>query len=83
MSCSQIETEFNAPKWLDEMFLQKCLQYAINDRQIDVIDFSVVPATKKGDNYASNLYRISIIFTESVVENGERCVSFSMRINTK
>lgn len=75
MSCEIFETEFEAPKWIDDIFLQKTLQHANNDRQVEIIEFNIQPATKKGENFASNLYRLSVIYQESFDEDGHRKVS--------
>lgn len=52
-------------KWMDCSFLQKCLQRISDDKTtINVIGFSVAPATKKGENFASDIYRVSVHFTD-------------------
>lgn len=50
--------------WLDAPFIAECLQRN-NEQQIDVIRFDVAPVTKKGENYCSDLYRVSIEFSKT------------------
>lgn len=52
-------------KWLDCLFLQKCLQRISEDKLINVISFNVTPATKMGENFASDIFRVNVQFTES------------------
>lgn len=57
-------------KWLDCLFLQKCLQHISDDKAtINVVDFSVAPATQKGENYASDIFRVVVRFTQDKSNN--------------
>lgn len=57
-------------KWLDCLFLQKCLQHiGDNKATINVVDFSVAPATKKGENFASDIFRVNVRFTQDKSNN--------------
>lgn len=53
-----------AREWLDALFLQKCLQRINDGREINVIDFQVAGATNKGENYAGELVRVTVRFTD-------------------
>ncbi|KAI4475098.1 hypothetical protein M0804_014515 [Polistes exclamans] len=50
------------PLWLSREFLENMLQKAKNDNSIRVIDIFSKPATAKGDNYSSDMYRVSVEF---------------------
>lgn len=75
MSRSEVKKEVSAPKWLDKKFLEKCVQTSSNNCHIEVNEFTVEPATKAGDNYGSEMYRVEIVFTELANENEQRPVS--------
>ncbi|XP_043494102.1 uncharacterized protein LOC122519003 [Polistes fuscatus] len=51
------------PLWLSIEFLQNILRKAKNDNSIRVIDVFSKPATAKGDNYSSDMYRVSVEFS--------------------
>lgn len=51
-------------KWLDCLLLQKWLQRISSDKVINVTGFNVAPATKKGENFASDIYRVKVHFSE-------------------
>ncbi|XP_046431324.1 uncharacterized protein LOC124185047 isoform X2 [Neodiprion fabricii] len=55
--------ELESPAWLDACYVQKVLRKAENDESIEVSDISVRPATAKGDNYMSDMYRIAVEFS--------------------
>lgn len=73
MSEEQIDAmvgQWSQLNWLDSMFLQKCLQRICNDRAtINVMGFDVAPATKKGENFASDIFRVNVQFTEDHQSN--------------
>lgn len=52
------------PKYLDQIFIEKCLQHYFYDRKVEMVNFSIKPATKKGDNYASYIFRVNICFKD-------------------
>lgn len=62
-------------KWLDCLFLQKCLQRISDNKVINVIGFDVAPATKKGENFASDILRVSVHFTDDTKSNDLNGVS--------
>ncbi|XP_043490138.1 uncharacterized protein LOC122516416 [Polistes fuscatus] len=51
------------PLWLSIEFLQNILRETKNDNSIRVIDVFSKPATAKGDNYSSDMYRVSVEFS--------------------
>lgn len=51
-----------APDWLNSDFLEKHLQKYFDNTQIRIVSFELKPATAKGENYASTLYRVKISF---------------------
>lgn len=62
-SCTE-NTDDQVPKWLDGDFLEKHLQNFFGDKQIRIVNFEVKPATAKGENYASYLYRVKITYSD-------------------
>lgn len=55
------DQDYIVPEWLDRDYLQNILnsKYGVSDAQ-KVLQFSVKVATKKGENYASEMFRIVI-----------------------
>ncbi|XP_031371060.1 uncharacterized protein LOC116186810 isoform X2 [Apis dorsata] len=51
-------------EWLNNEFVQRVLQYNEYDTSINVTNISVKPATSKGDNYASDMYRVTVKYTQ-------------------
>ena len=51
--------------WLNLSFVEKILRKSEGDDSIQVIDMSTKPATKKGDNYLSDMFRIMIKFSRN------------------
>lgn len=56
----------DAPKWLNKEFLEKHLRNYFNYQKLAIDNFEVKPATAKGDNYASDLYRVKVTFAEEI-----------------
>ena len=69
----QIEIASAVPEWLDQYFLHKCMQRYFSDKQINIERFEIKPATGKRDNYASEVFRAKIVYSD--VKSGEK-VSF-------
>lgn len=57
------EMPVETPEWLDVCFMQKALRHL--DDSIQVIDISTKPATKKGDNYTSDMIRVTVDYTHN------------------
>lgn len=51
------------PAWLNLCFVEKILRKSENDNSIQVIDISAKPATAKGDNYTSDMIRVTAEFS--------------------
>ncbi|XP_018370668.1 PREDICTED: uncharacterized protein LOC108766097 [Trachymyrmex cornetzi] len=49
--------------WLNKCFIEKILRKSENDNSIQVIDIFSKPATMKGDNYLSDMIRITVEFS--------------------
>ncbi|XP_046749903.1 uncharacterized protein LOC124413399 [Diprion similis] len=60
------------PIWLDACYVQKTLRNAEQDESIEVSGITVKPATVKGDNYSSNMHRISVIFSR--IRKGQKII---------
>ncbi|XP_053981456.1 uncharacterized protein LOC128877867 [Hylaeus volcanicus] len=58
------------PLWLNTHFAERILRLAEDNTTITVTDIFMKPATSKGDNYTSDMMRVSIEFTR--VQDGER-----------
>lgn len=53
----------NIPTWMDEIFVLKCLQDYMPNSRVVVHNFQVKTATAKGENYASDIFRIATVFS--------------------
>lgn len=51
------------PSWLNVDFFENVLRKSKKDDSIRVIDIFTKPATSKGDNYASEMYRVAVEFS--------------------
>jgi len=49
--------------WLNLCFVEKILRKSENDNSIQVIDIFSKPATVKGDNYTSDMIRITVEYS--------------------
>lgn len=52
------------PKWLDRTFLERCLQSYFNSNHLCIVNFIVKPATAKGVNFASYIYRVNVEYSD-------------------
>lgn len=57
------EMALETPAWLNLCFVEKILRKSEADNSIQVIDISSKPATAKGDNYTSDMIRITAEFS--------------------
>ncbi|XP_076285070.1 uncharacterized protein LOC143211359 [Lasioglossum baleicum] len=51
------------PSWLNVDFTERILRLSEEDSTVQVIDVFVKPATSKGDNYTSDMMRVTIEYT--------------------
>lgn len=58
-----IESDLSLPKFLDQIFFEKCLRQYFSGNDIEIIQYSIKPATKKGENFASYIFRANVSFT--------------------
>ncbi|XP_021928776.1 uncharacterized protein LOC110834189 isoform X2 [Zootermopsis nevadensis] len=56
-------TDIIKPKWLDDSFLEIALRSGANGSSMTVTSSDVIRATVAGDNYASDIYRVTVRFT--------------------
>lgn len=54
-----MKQNYIVPKWLDEAFLVKVLSEKCKS-EFKIVEFSIDSATQKGDNYASEMFRIVV-----------------------
>ncbi|XP_011144503.2 uncharacterized protein LOC105186165 isoform X1 [Harpegnathos saltator] len=59
-----MEMPVETPEWLNVCFVQKALRKSEEDNSINVIDIFTKPATKKGDNYTSDMIRAMVEYTQ-------------------
>lgn len=52
------------PEWLDDLFVHKCLQNYYPDNKIMVHSVDAGLATAKGENYASQIYRAVVVYSD-------------------
>ena len=55
-----------APEWLNSDFLEEHLKNFFDNTQLKIVSFELKPATAKGENYASTLYRVKVVFSNEV-----------------
>ncbi len=48
------------PKWLDQNFLEKSIRKHSKKDFVSIQSFNIVPATAKGENFASTMFRVSV-----------------------
>ncbi|KAL2747885.1 uncharacterized protein V1477_003780 [Vespula maculifrons] len=48
------------PSWMNLEFVEKIMRKSKNDDSIRVLNIFIKPATAKGDNYTSDMYRVSV-----------------------
>lgn len=53
------------PKWLNKTFVESHLRNYFNSEHLKIVRFNVESATAKGENYASDLYRVKVAFSDS------------------
>lgn len=68
--------ELVAPAWLNTELLRQVLAKYKNTEELDVIDFKISPATKKGDHYASVMFRVAVDYT---TEKGKDFISLIVK----
>lgn len=68
---------FSIPKWLDNKFFEEHLQNYYKNDEIEVISYDRKPATGKGENYSSVIYRVNVLFSapSKMISSRERDVS--------
>lgn len=59
-----MQTDSFHPKWLNKYFVESHLQNYFNSENLKIVRFNVEPATSKGENYASDLYRVKVTFSD-------------------
>lgn len=50
----------SSASWLNKTFLQTALSAAYSTSTLNITKYEVKPAVGKGDNYASDLYRVKV-----------------------
>jgi hypothetical protein len=67
------------PRWLNEEFINKALRSA-GDSGVEVDSYIVTNATAPGDNYLSDMYRVTASVTR---EYGPEVTSFIVKCSTE
>lgn len=52
------------PHWLHQCFVEMHLRNYFKNENLKIVNFTVAPATAPGENYASDLYRVNVTFTD-------------------
>lgn len=60
-----------APAWLNQKFVEKIITNCDEYSGVKVTNISVKPATAKGDNYTSDMLRVTIDYTDSKTGSGK------------
>ena len=63
------------PKWLNKDFIEKALKSA-DDSSVEVDTYDVTNATEPGDNYMSDMYRVTASVTRGF---GQEVTSFIVK----
>lgn len=74
------EMALETSTWLNLCFVEKILRKSEGDNSIQVIDIFSKPATNKGDNYTSEMVRVTAEFTRN---QGNRKISEKKSIIVK
>lgn len=56
----------SVPNWINIDFLENHLQKYFPDKPFRIVSFDVKPATAKGENYASFLYRVNVTYSDEL-----------------
>lgn len=62
MSSVEIES-YSVPEWLTNEFLDEHLRKYFGNNELRVFNFEAAPATKKGENFASTITRVHVIYS--------------------
>ncbi|XP_066584096.1 uncharacterized protein [Prorops nasuta] len=68
------------PDWLNKDFVERVLRKSEADETIRVIDIFVKPATSKGDNYTSDMLRVTVEFSH---QQGKKMIKDKISIIIK
>lgn len=60
LNCEEYEP---APNWLNKSFIESALKQYRNDDTLQVDSIEIKPATAKGENYASLMFRCKANYT--------------------
>ncbi|CAO1366944.1 unnamed protein product [Diamesa hyperborea] len=66
---------FNSPHWLNGPFFDKVIKSYTKDNEAKVVDFSIKPGSKPGENFASAMYRVDITFKKSFSQSDWQSMS--------
>lgn len=66
---------FNSPHWLNGPFFDKVIKSYTKDDEAKVVDFSIKPGSKAGENFASAMYRVDITFKKSFSQSDWQSMS--------
>ncbi|CAG5101697.1 Protein of unknown function [Cotesia congregata] len=70
----------SVPAWLSAPFIEKALRRSENDDSICIVDCSIKPATNKGDNYTSDMHRVTVEYRHN---QGAKAVTEKISIIVK
>lgn len=74
---SDTQELLESPKWLDRSFVERCLQNYYSNKQLRIINLEIKPGTAKGENYASYIYRVNVVY----LDGGNEAISKSIQVS--
>ena len=66
---------FNSPHWLNGAFFDNVIKSYTKDNEAKVVDYSIKPGSKAGENFASAMYRAKITFKKSFCQSDWQSMS--------
>lgn len=51
------------PEWLNRNFLEKSIRKHSNKDLVHIKNFNIIPATAKGENFASIMFRVNVEYS--------------------
>lgn len=78
MSSTNPESCNTFPLWLNQDYIEDAIRFKFEDNSITILKYEAVPATSKGDNYASVMIRIRVEYMSNTC-NEPRKASYILK----
>lgn len=59
------------PDFISKPFFERALRHGLNNNDIKITDLNVVMGLSAGDNYCSEIYRATVTYTKSGIQNNK------------